>query len=411
MLVIGMILIGAALVCNPWVLAIALSPDGMLEVETKVVIWFFEMMLVLVGAFLLNYQKLVNLTRITRHLIHLYPRLLALSFGIVFSILFLLFLEGFFYELNTYKRSLVQNKTDWSARFFEDDAWLGYKSLPNTQVVSRKTRNGQAVYEAVYTTDEYGRRITPIEYPGQRTELLLFFGDSLMFGQGVNGHETLPFYVAQLASRYRPYNYGVVGYGPQSMLATLQRANMAREIQEPQGILVYLFIDGHFYRAIGSMHVHSAWGHHLPFYTVEAQNLLVRNGDFTSGRPLRALFYRVLGASQIATYFGIDLPGRLTDTHITLTARIIEEARDVFRHKFQSDRFYVLLYPGANNARRMIPAFVRAGISYLDYSALFDANQQEFHIVGDGHPTPQAYRTVAIRLAHDLGIVEDQAQP
>jgi hypothetical protein len=407
-IVAGWSLVGLGLVCNPLVLAVAFSPDGILEVETKVIIGFFELMLVLAGLTLMHYRKCVSLADLTLRLSRAYPRLVALCFGMVLSLLFLLSAEGLFYVLNTLKHPAERGmeRTD-SARFLEEDAWLGYKSVPNVRVVSRKAYKGQILYEARYSTDAYGRRITPIERPEERRRFLLFFGDSFMFGQGVNDEETLPCYVAQLAPHYRPYNYGVVGYGPQSMLATLQRDTFAREITEPQGMLVYLFNDDQIPRAVGSMRVHNAWAHHLPFYTLDAQHRLVRRGNFTSGRPLVAWFYWALGASQMARYFGVDFPRTLTEEHFTLTARILAEARDAFRRTFHSDRFYVLLYPGSKRAKRLIPALVQAGIPYLDYTALFDPHQPAFHIVGDGHPTPTAHRTVATRVAHDLGLMNE----
>ena len=41
----------------------------------------------------------------------------------------------------------------------------------------------------------------------------------MTFGLWVNDDETMPFYAAQYASHYRPYNYGVSGYGPNHMLS------------------------------------------------------------------------------------------------------------------------------------------------------------------------------------------------
>ena len=79
----------------------------------------------------------------------------------------------------------------------------------------------------------------------------------MTFGLGVNDNETMPFYVAHFASHYRPYNYGVSGYGPHNMLAQLQRGNLTKEINENHGIAIYTFIDHHIDRAIRTMRVYN----------------------------------------------------------------------------------------------------------------------------------------------------------
>jgi len=124
----------------------------------------------------------------------------------------------------------------------------------------------------------------------------------MTFGLGVNDNETMPFYVGQYASRYRPYNYGVSGYGPHYMLAQLQRSDLTKEIDENHGMAIYTFIDHHIDRAIGTMRVYNQWEEHAPFYTLDTHDRLVRKGDFTSGRPLVSFLYWVMGKSQILQY-------------------------------------------------------------------------------------------------------------
>ena len=82
-------------------------------------------------------------------------------------------------------------------------------------------------HNGTYTTDAYSRRVTPIDHLEQRSSFLLFFGCSVTFGLWVNDDETMP-YVAQYASHYRPYNYGVSGYGSHHMLAQLQSRELKK---------------------------------------------------------------------------------------------------------------------------------------------------------------------------------------
>src|SRR5437879_10062020 len=109
----------------------------------------------------------------------------------------------------------------------------------------------------------------------QRRHFLLFFGCSMTFGLGVNDNETMPFYMAQYASHYRPYNYGVSGYGPHYMLAQLQRGDLTKDIHETHGIALYTFIDHHIDRPIGTVRDYNTLEVAGTFYTLDAHDRLV----------------------------------------------------------------------------------------------------------------------------------------
>jgi hypothetical protein len=212
----------------------------------------------------------------------------------------------------------------------------------------------------------------------------------------------MPAYMAQLAPQYKPYNYGAGGYGPQHMLAQLQRAEMRAEVDEEKGILVYTFIYEHIGRAIGAMGIHAQRGDVMPYYYVDHQNNLVRQGDFASGRPLLSTFYTVAGASQTLRFFNIDLPPRLRAQDLEITARILEEAHDIYQEKFGSDQFVIVIYPGLGQPE-LLPYLQAAGIQYLDYSALPAAVDPTFWL-GEGHPTAKAHKIVAEKLVQELSL-------
>lgn len=390
--------------CNEWILAKLFSPDGVLALETRIKIWFFDVVLILVGSIITSRERLMEGVQKINENSRSYPRLVAFVMGSIFSLFVLALAEIVFYTINSYKKDLMRETVYFSRKLYIDDALLGYKMVPNIQTLHRKTVNEKVEFAVTYSTDQHGRRITPIDNDQNRNEFFLFTGCSFIFGHGVKADETLPFYVGQLTRTYKPYNYGVSGYGPQSLLAKLQEGGIVGEITEKQGILVYLFLDDHLFRAMGSMQIVNAWGAYMPYYTLSTDGKLVRRGNFVTGRPMLSLLYKVLGASQIATYYNINLHGKIKDYHIQLTARIIEESRNMYRQAFQNDNFYVLFYPGTKHGLRMIPEFQRAGIKYLNYSALFNPADDGFAIEHDGHPTPKAHWTVAAKLVEDLGI-------
>ena len=409
---VGWILVCVGAIANEWVLAKTVSSDGTLQFETIIIIWFLDFTLILAGSFLINSRKLTHLTRVTLALGQSYPRTLSLGIGVVTAILTLLWTEAAFFALNNYKqRKVPRIEYSNSGRLFRvTDELLGFKHLANVQVSSIKKVDRKIAYNATYSTDAYGRRTTPATHLEPPSNFILFFGDSFTFGEGVNDNETLPFYVGQMASKYRVYNYGVMGYGPQGMLAELRDGDIAKEINETHGISIYTFIDDHISRAIGAQHVVAGWGWRMPFYHVDSSNRLVRRSNFISGRPGLTFLYWVLAKSQIAKYLGIHLPLRIDDSHIKTTARIIEESRNTFKEKFNSDRFYVLFFPGSRRAKNLIPYLESADIKYLDYSELIDMHEQEFHIENDPHPTPRAYKIVATRITKDIKILDSDQE-
>jgi hypothetical protein len=426
---IGLIFIWTGIVCNEWVLTTLFSPDGEMESQNRVAIWLFDILCIALGLSCVWMGKRIaardTLLRFSRS----YPRTCASFIGLVLTVLLVVCAEGIFYGLNQYdeeqtvaeiswirmppqekERKVDEHPPQWVRGSNIADPVLGYILPPNAQIVDKTAREGTLLYQATYTTDVYHRRITPIDHLEQRHKFLLFFGCSMTFGLGVNDDETMPFYMAQYASHYHPYNYGVSGYGPHSMLAQLQRGTLAKEINENEGIAIYSFIDHHINRAIGTMRVYNQWAEHAPFYTLNAQDRLIHKGDFTSGRPVVSFLYWVLGKSQILQYYNVTFPPSIREEHIRLTARIIAEARTAFQQQFPHAEFYVLLYPGVSRGQKLIPYLVQAGVKYIDYSNFIDWPHPEFTLADGSHPTPQGHRVVAAQLAKDLGILDEDRE-
>ena len=244
---IGLVLIWTGIVCNEWVLTKLLSPDGEVESPNRVSVWLFDLLCIALGLFCMQMRKRLASRDVLLRLSRSYPRTCACFIGLVLTVLLVVCAEGIFYGLNQYHEE--QTVADWSRRPLPEkdrkveehpaqwvrgwsipDPVLGHTLPPNAQIVGKTARGGTLLYQATYTTDAYHRRITPIDHLEQRHKFLLFFGCSMTFGLGVNDDETMPFYVAQFASHYHPYNYGVSGYGPHYMLAQLQRGALTKEI-------------------------------------------------------------------------------------------------------------------------------------------------------------------------------------
>jgi hypothetical protein len=425
---IGVLLLGAGLLGNEWVLTALLSPDGVVEPQNRRAVWLFELLLLALGLGLVWLGTHGLVWDGLRRLSHTAPRLVACALGLGLTVLLVGGAEGIFYGLNHLREQAMREETSWvqrppTAQEGGDgappprrhpggaipDPVLGYALPKHAQIADTMTFQGTLVYQGTYTTDAYGRRITPIEPPEQRRHFLLFFGCSVTFGLWVHDDETMPFYAAQYAPHYRPYNYGVSGYGPNQMLAQLQNRDLTKEMPEPQGIAIYTFIDDHIYRALRGARVSPPWGVHTPLYILDSQDRLVLQERATFGSRLGSLLFWGLGHSQILTYFHIMPPPmpRIKAEHMRLTARVIEESRKAFHQQFPRGEFYVLLYPGVRRGKDLLPYLAQAGIPYLDYSHLIDWPHPELTLAEPTmHPAAQGHKRVAAQLAHDLRIAE-----
>ena len=410
-LIVGLLLVCATLLLNERVLAGLLPDHGATPpVALRRTLLVADALFALIVIFLLVNRK---------------PKakiLLDLLVGIGFTLLLLLGIEFFFYYLNrqnplepTATLKLITGPDSQAGRlvdteaqsFFQPDDWLGYKPIANGQVAASRKKGEKLLYDVVYSSDEYGRRVTPAEQSGPVSHTLLFFGGSFAFGEGVNDDETMPYYLSQAASGVRVYNYGVGGYGPQQMLAKLQSGQLAAEIEEEgRPILVYLFIKQHIGRAIGSMWIHNRRGELMPYYYLEPDGTLTRKGNFVSGRPVLSVLYGLAGKSQTLEYFGVSFPLNVGDPDLKTAAKIFQESRDLFAEQFKSDQFYLLIYPSLG-FDQFLPYLQAANIKYLDYSGLPEAQHEDFWL-GEGHPTAKAHRLMAEKLAQDLGLQENR---
>ena len=335
------------------------------------------------------------------------------------TIVLIFMLEGLFYVGNKiYARTQDNNPNYWSANRWRKlnlrdgsravthlpDDILGYKNAPNLQVeTERLGHSNRVLFKARYTTDAYGHRITPLKEGGSRDKFMLFFADSLIFGDGVNDDETLPAQTGDLALSYRPYNFGVSGYGPHQMMLQFQHGMVEPPVTEKSGLCLYLYINDHVRRVVGTIQIYQRAANG-PFYRLDNNTDLVtyQRSDLqrTWGGRLRLL----LGASNILQTLGFDSPNSGM-RELLITSWTIQASRDEFKRRFNSDEFYVIISPGAYN-KDIIPYLQHAGIRYLDYSGLLDPDNPQYHLFQDRHFSRLGYQKMAEQLAADLRLAQ-----
>jgi len=289
-------------------------------------------------------------------------------------------------------------------RFVQWDPVLGVRPRSDAQVTVVKRKGGRIVYEATYTTDQHGRRVTPPPR-GDRppAKALLFFGGSYTFGEGVNDDETMPACVAARTGEYQVYNYGLNAGGPQHVLVQMRSPGIVKEVTQKQALAVFSFLHVHISRAVGTPRVLRVLGGQHPWFEWdEARERLVRRGFFFDrpGPRTTATGSKLLEA--VEDYYG----EKLTKADAWLTARMIVEAKRLFDRTFESQGFYVLVYPLRDGplTDHVIALLKKEGVGILDYRPLLTTkiDYDEYFIPNDGHPQPKTHQLIADRLVRDL---------
>ncbi len=304
-------------------------------------------------------------------------------------------------------------------KFYKDDDNFGHVHRPNTRatVVKRqggkeakdgkKAEEGKLIYKATYTTDDYARRIQPQPEGPPPERAVLFIGCSYTFGLCVNDNETMPWQTALLMPQRSVYNYGVGAYGPQQMVE-LFKTPVETQIPQKKAIAIFSFHHEHINRAVGTPRIVKSFGKTFPWYEVdEATGRPVRKGNF-SQRPAQPSNSGSKLVDAMRDFHGETL----TKKDARLAALLLDEARILFEKKFQSEGFYLLVYPGRQDSLTddVVNFCKEHGAKILDYRNMLGTpdkiDYDRWFIPGDGHPTPDLHKKVAEQIVRDLNAAD-----
>jgi len=301
----------------------------------------------------------------------------------------------FIVELTSYL--ILQNKRDYNKYalinkkvYTQLDDNLGYVLKKNSIHQARKFHSdGSLIYDVTYRTDEFRRRTVGQEYLPLKSHLILF-GCSYAYGEGLKDMDTLQDMLGKRMPQYNVYNYAVHGWGPQQMLALLEPGRLPQEVKSNKGVAVYYFIYDHFNRAVGTMG--RPWIYGFPYYRLDKDGVVQRDGSFKTGRALITYFYYFLYAmvdkSNFCHLINFSLSSKLTLKDIQLTVEIIKKAKQLYEEQFNG-KFYVLIYPFDENRDPYLNEFVSLlkenGIAVLNFP-LPKNEKSDYVIKHDGHP-------------------------
>lgn len=285
---------------------------------------------------------------------------------------------------------------------------LGYSLTPNTHHRAAKAlADGTACYDVVYHTDEFGRRTVFQRYDAGNPHLLLF-GGSVTFGEGLSDEETLQYQLARSMPGHNVYNYAVHGYGPPQALAQLESGEIEAQVASGGGSAIYGLIPSHISRTIGD--TRAFWMYGGPYYLLDDRGRLRRRGSFATGRPVTTRLYRwfreLKRRSHFLRWIDLDLPLRLSDDDVRLTARVLAEAGRAYRDRF-AGRFYVLFHPtwdlgveaNAHRHRLLCSLLSQSGVELLDEAGAGLGPDEIIRPGCDRHPNGRLNRRLADALA------------
>jgi lysophospholipase L1-like esterase len=250
-------------------------------------------------------------------------------------------------------------------------------------------KTGAPIYSADYTIDANLLRET---VSAEGKPAIVFFGDSITFGVGLNDADTLPQRFADsLDRKLAVINLAFTGYGPQHFLREMETGLFDGVIGPKPRLFVFLTVPWHAERTSCK----ASWVVDAPRYVVEGGRITFKGACF-EGAALQLQQF----VWNSAAYRMIFDPNREKPSHddIELYIRVVLAAVDLAKAKYgvptlvpflQSADAY-LRGTGFTNAM-IIDRLRQGGADVIDVSlAKEEAEGMKISIPGDGHPTAAA---------------------
>jgi len=283
------------------------------------------------------------------------------------------------------------------------DSVASFGPIPGASATMRRIVGGETEYEATYNIDSHGRRFTPVPQGSSPEKAALFFGGSWVYGSGVDDRDTLAAAFSRLSPQYRSYNYGYERYGPSQALDIIRARDLRAEIPEDVGLAFYVLTGPALERVIGTMRIATCYCRRCSNYVVDDSGAVLRDGDLSTGNPLRSIVFSLLEASNILKQLRIDLPADFSDADRIRTAAIIGAIRDDLAEIFPAAEFVLVVVSHASYSPVAASFLDSVGLRVLDYSELFSSDDPRMRASPtDSHPSALANELMAQRLVAEL---------
>ncbi len=359
---------------------------------------FFALKLFLIGLALSTFLILMAVS--IRQIFVKYIFIVLFSFTLPLTII-----EGYSYILiNIFSGShkptqLTMVKGKASSTSHPD---VGYVPLANNVSSIKASQGNELIYQATYTTNANGWRITP-EHPQAKTAILLF-GCSFTFGEGLNDTQVLAYQLGQaLGNDYQVYNFGFSGYGLHNSLAIIE--NILPDLQKYDNVQTYFItIEDHLLRAAGILSWNNDQG---PRYLVK-NDKAIRKGTFADIPPFpwERKYFKWLTKSNIVIFYRKQLsqlfqPLNTYEKRLELLRAIIYTAKVKLDKVAKNNISTVLVWPtnNSNLAKKLPPLKGEIPIIDMqDWLPNYADDMEKYIIPIDRHPNVLANTLIAKKL-------------
>ena len=216
-------------------------------------------------------------------------KILSINFGIFLSLIGIIFSALNLITLTREKEPLITHQGDYSrgGNWLQSNKsqGLGYSYPPNlkdfssTKVARQADFSKEILYDVTYNIDYLGNRQTPYYKDDvlNKNNSILFLGDSLTFGEGLNDDQTLSFFIQNELGR-STLNAGMHGYGAHQALRLLEDDDLFKKRTKGHKIktIIYRSIVDHINRTAG----YSPWDLYGPCYELNDSKTVSYKGSF-----------------------------------------------------------------------------------------------------------------------------------
>jgi hypothetical protein len=284
------------------------------------------------------------------------------------------------------------------------------------QLTGKKFYGKQLIYDMSYSTDSNAQRVT-LKNPNSENAIA-FFGCSLVFGDGVNDQETVPYQVGlKTEGQYNTYNFGYSGYGAHQMLSALEHDWVKQKVQGKLTHAFYIAIPGHATRSAGLQ----SWPvtDHDPRFEINDNGDLYFAGHFDdlqeASRHLKRRLHAHLSNSYILKKlylpYGFNQKRIQNQNDLERYIKIVAKARDLFESQNQGAQFHVILWHLTDYVcteavfQHILAGFEQAQLRVhliADILPGYSQDNPQYRILHDGHPTPYANQLIAEYIVNHI---------
>lgn len=262
----------------------------------------------------------------------------------------------------------------WTRTFVTGDPRIGWKLLPNVKAHWERFIGEEKIFSVDVSTDAAGRRTT-LQNASPKKEFLLLFGDSYIFGEGLSDQDALGSQFARRLPGVAVYNYALRGYGPNhSYMNTLDR-DLAKEVHEKKGTVLFFYADWQLSRLIGASF--EAFNQEAPYLALDDSGRVEFRGYFEQARPWFSRFQKWFSSLWFVRKYRLFIPP-IRDAHVELLCAVFKGAKANVEKKLPNARFVLVLYPSfTGNIPRPIPCLHDGSLEVVNLYSLLDKEPDE----------------------------------